>query len=95
MAKNSSGNVLHFGSIRLHVNGSGNLKTRFLSLDEIYEKELTDLVMANPNSVKKTRLINFTQQGAQLEIKTLAIDEWFRIQQVIIFVKSVASEYPN
>lgn len=86
--------INHFGAIRFRVNGSGNLRLRLLSLDEVRTFTLVPLIMANPTNIDPTRLSNFTEQRAQLEIKTTAIDETFNISRIVIFSKPVASSYP-
>jgi hypothetical protein len=97
MAKQSSGEevVNHYGAVRLRVAGSGNLKLRLLSLDEVRETILVPIVMADPNNIEPTRLSNFTQQRSQLEIKTTAINEIFHCSKVVIFIKPVATSYPG
>lgn len=97
MAKSSSGEecVNHYGFIRLRVAGSGQLRPRLLSLDEVMETVLVPLTMADPVYIEPTRLSNFIQQRAQLELKTTAIDEVFHCSKIIIFAKQVATSYPG
>lgn len=94
MAK-SDDSILHYGSVKLRVTGSGNLRMRLLSLDEIKTRTITPLVMQPTAYVEPTKSTNFTQQRAQLEIKTTSIDERFMISKVIIYVKPVASSFPG
>lgn len=87
--------INHFGLTRFRVTGSGNLRLRFLSLDEVYEDVLAVLPMSAATDVESTRLANFTQQRAQLEIKTTEINEYFQISKIVIFTKPVATSYPE
>lgn len=89
------GLINHFGIIRLRLNGLGNLRLRLLSLDEVKKKTLLPLVMSSLTNKEPTRLANFTQQRAQLEVRTIEIDETFKISKVIIFIKPVATSYPQ
>lgn len=87
--------VSHFGLVRLRLNGSGNLKLKLLSLDNVKTSTLVPLVMASTTNIEPTRLCNFTQQRAQLEVRTIGIDQTFKISKVIIFIKAVANSYPG
>lgn len=93
--KSGEGLVNHFGLVRLRVKGSGNLRLRLLSLDEVQEDVLFPLVMAATTDTEPTLLANFTQQRASLEIKTTTINEIFQISKVVIFAKPVAASYPQ
>lgn len=98
MAKKSTSgeeSVNHYGGVRMRVTGSGNLKMRLLSLSETRESVLIPFVLAATTDIEPFRLANFTQQRAQLEIKTTVINETFEISKIIIFVKPVASSLPG
>lgn len=97
MAKSSSndGGILHFGAVRYRVTGSGNLKTFLRSLDNVKNKQLSNTVMAAINDIEPTRWANFTNQRAQIEFKTTEINEVFNISKIIVFVKPVATSYPQ
>lgn len=89
------GLINHYGLIRMRLRGSGNLLLRLLSLDEVRESVLVPLIMAASTDIEPTRLSNFNQQRAQLEIKTTVIDETFEISRIVIFSKPVATSYPG
>lgn len=97
MASISAGEgfINHYGFVRLRVTGSGNLKMRLLSLSETKTKTLTPLTMTSSTDKEITKKCNFTQQRAQLEIKTTEIDETFVISRIIVFIKPVAEAYPG
>jgi hypothetical protein len=96
MAKASGeGGVIHYGAVRLRVNGSGNLQMRLISLDEVKERVLVPIAMSTLTNKEPNRLTNFTQQRAQLEIKTTEMDEVFNISKIVIFIKPVATSFPS
>lgn len=95
MAKTGEGLINHYGLVRLRLTGSGNLRMRLLSLDEVRQRVLSPIAMVDPAYKEPTRLSNFTQQRAQLEIKTTAINETFKVSKVVVFIKQVAASYPQ
>lgn len=88
-------NISHFTAVRIRVVGSGKLRMRMISDDEVVEQTLVPFTMAERTNIQPTRLCNFMQQRAQLEIKTTAKDEIFRINRIIIFAKETFSSYPG
>lgn len=99
MAKSSDSSgeevVQHYGLIRFRIVGSGNLKMALYSLDTIKQNNIADLAMVPNTNIQPTKLCNFTQQRAQLEIRTTAINEFFIISQITIFIKPVAASFPQ
>lgn len=92
----SSGEMVnHFNAVRLRVVGQGSLKLKLLSLQDVQEQQLADLPMSLVTDTQPTRLANFTTQRASLEIKTTSINDYFRINRIIIFSRPVAVEYPS
>lgn len=95
-SEGSSGeSISHFTAVRLRVTGSGNLKMRLLSLDEVRTSTLVPLALVNATNRQPTRNCNFVEQRAQLEIKTTEINEIFRINRIILFVKELYTDYPG
>lgn len=88
-------NITHFGSVRLRVQGSGNLLTQLMSLDEVYTNILTPGVMAPQTNRFMSLLSNFNEQKAKLEVKVEVIDEWFEIHQIIIYTKPIFTSFPQ
>lgn len=89
------GEVIHFGAVRLRVNGTGNLRAFLSSLDDISSQTLVPNVMALTTKREPTILANFSEQRARLELGTTAIDEVFTISKIIVFVKPIFSGYPQ
>jgi hypothetical protein len=50
--------------------------------------------MATVTNREPAVLARFQEQGIQLELKTVSINEIFRISKIIIFAKPVSSDYP-
>jgi hypothetical protein len=88
-------NILHWGGVRIRVNGSGSLNLRFIGLDNTYENVMTPLTMAASPGRQMDRLGNFVAQRARLEVKTTAINETFKINRIILFVKQMYTQYPG
>lgn len=98
MARSSlsfTGEVLHFSAVRFRVTGAGNLKIQLDSLDSQQTQPLTDLVMMTATSREPTQLANFSSQRAKITVSTTAINEYFNISKVIVFVRPIYSGYPQ
>ena len=96
LSERSSGeSISHFAAIRVRVNGEGSLKMKVFSLDDVKSKELVPLTMATTTRIIPTRLVNFMEQRASFELRTTEIDERFRINRIIIFMKEVFTSYPG
>jgi hypothetical protein len=98
VAKNSgfTGELVHFGTIRMRATGSGNLQLFMHSLDDtLNSNTLTPIALQATTNREPTTLANFIDQYGQLEIKTTVIDETFEISKIIIFIKPVSSGYPQ
>lgn len=87
--------ITHYTAVRLRVNGTGNLKMKLLSLDEVYSQSLVPLAMATMTNKQPTQLANFNQERAVLKIEITEINEYFEISKIIIFHKPVATGYPG
>lgn len=98
MAKKTSGSeetINHYGAVRLRVNGSASLKMTLYSLDEVLNDVLIPVPVQAKTNIEPNRLSNFTQQKAKLKIGTTSINEKFLISKIIIFVKPVATSFPE
>lgn len=92
---NSEGDLLHFGAVRLRVNGFGNLQFIFGSLDDVHTSQLANLALASVTNIEPLQLSNFTEQRASLTLTTTNINEWFFVSKIILFVKPVATSIPQ
>ena len=87
--------IIHYTAVRVRVTGSGNLLGTLYSLGEVHSKSLADIAMSDPSYKLPNVLTNFNQQRAKLRLETTEIDEIFRIDKIIIYVRPVASSYPQ
>lgn len=91
----NDGLIQHFGSVRLRVTGSGTLELKLLSMDAVFTRTLGDITMSSESNKESLRPTNFTQQRAQLEIKTSEINEVFLISKIVVYTKPIASAFPG
>ena len=92
----SSGeNISHFASIRIRLNGNGQLRMSVHSLDNVRSKQLVPFTMQQSTRIIPTRIVNFMEQRAAFELTTTEMDEKFRINRIVIFMKEVFSSYPG
>jgi hypothetical protein len=87
--------ILHWGGVRIRVNGSGNLNLRFIGYDDAKENVMVPLTMTSLPGRALDRLGNFVSQRARIEGKTTKINETFRINKIILYVKPIYSQYPG
>lgn len=88
-------NIVHFTSVRMRIIGSGNLKMTMYSQDEIYSSTLVPFTMSATTNIRPNRLMNFQHQRAYLDGRTTEINEWFKINKIVIYAKEVFTDYPN
>jgi hypothetical protein len=92
---NGDGGVNHFGAIRMRLTGTGSLLMTLYSLDDVLSQPLVAFTMALTSNIEPTRLCNFNQQRAALKIQTTVIDEYFRINRIILFTKPIYTSFPG
>ena len=92
----SSGEYIsHINAVRMRITGFGVFNMKFWSLDDIYSQDLVPFDLQSATNREPTRLANFKEQRAALEFSTDDIDEYFRINRIIIFTKALWSGYPG
>lgn len=87
--------ILHFGAVTLRVDGIGTMRMSFISLNDAKTKTLNTFTMSASPSREPTVLANFNQQRARLRLETTAIGEYMEINRIVIWIKEVATSYPN
>lgn len=92
---NSDGGLLHFNAVRFRVVGSGNLDLELRSLDDVETQTLVPLAMATATNREPVQLANFKQQRAQLRFSVNAIDEYFTISKIVVFIRPFQTGYPQ
>lgn len=88
-------NIIHCCSIRARVTGSGILRSKLLSLDDIQSVDIPNLTMSTTTYKEPTLLTNFSQQRMKYKIYTTDMNEYFVIRRIILYVKEVATSYPQ
>ena len=87
--------INHYAGYTIRVVGSGNLRVTFKGLDNIETSVLTPLVLASTNRREPTKLANFIAQRMVLRLETTAIDEWFKINNLTVWIKPLYTQYPE
>jgi hypothetical protein len=87
--------INHFGAVRLRVTGAGNLKSTLISLDDVFEQSLAQLVMSSTANKFPTLLSNFMQMKAQLKLEVTDINESFEIKEIHIYIKPTYTSFPQ
>jgi hypothetical protein len=87
--------ILHFSAVKFRVNGTGSLRLRFISLDNVTTQTLVPITMTLLPGRQPQRLCNFISERGLLEGKTTAINEVFRINKIILFSKPLWAEYSS
>ena len=95
VANNFTGEILHFHVVRMRVIGSGNLDLVLNSLDDVNTSTLTPVPMSTATNREPTVLANFKDQRGQLRFSVNAIDEYFNISKITIYVRPLATGYPQ
>lgn len=96
LSEGSSGeNIQHFSAVRIRANGVGDLDLAVYSLDDVRSKTLVPLSIAAASRIIPTRIVNFMEQRASFEIKQTEIDEFMRVNRIVIFIKEVFTSYPG
>lgn len=88
-------NIDHFTAIRMRVTGQGNLDMSINSMDDIRTQPLVPFAMATTTNIQPTRLCNFNEQRAYFHLSTNVMNDYFRINRIIVFVKEFATSYPG
>lgn len=91
----SQDNIVHYTAVRMRILGSGSLLMTMFSQDDIFSSVLVPFTMTAATNIRPNRLMNFQHQRACLEGKTTGINEWFKINKIVIYAKEVFVEYPS
>lgn len=91
----STDNIIHYASVRMRIVGSGQLDMTMHSQDDVYTQPLAPFNMQSTTNIRPTRLMNFQHQKASLKGSVNVLDEWFRINKIVIYAKEVFSDYPD
>lgn len=98
MAKSTNqfnGEILHFNAVRMRATGVGNLLQTMSSLDGVNTFAMIPFVLVPTTNREPVTLSNFNDQRGQFIIETEDIDEYFIISKIVIYVKPIATGYPQ
>jgi hypothetical protein len=95
-SEGSSGeNIQHFSTIRIRASGVGNLLMAVNALDFTREKALAPLFLHRSNRIQPNRIVNFVEQRASFSFRTLEIDEYIRINRIVVYMKEIYTSHPG
>jgi hypothetical protein len=93
--RNSDGTVNHYNAVRLRVTGSGTLKGQLQTMNEIYTDTFANLTLQATDDSSPVLLANLTSERASLYLYTDQIDDQFAISRIVVFLKQVATSFPQ
>ena len=95
--RGSSGeNICHLSAIRMRVIGVGNLKLSVHSLQDYKSKVCPNpIAMQTITDIEPHRGFNFMSQRMALKFETTEINEYFRINRIVIYAKEVFTMHPR
>lgn len=96
MPKNNNveGIINHLGLVRARVQGTGTLKLRAFGYSQNSSEDLPSITLVSSTDIIPTVLGNFKKQKMQIQFMTTEIDEYFRLNRLIPFIKPTAASYP-
>lgn len=86
--------ISHINAVRFRLNGVGNLNLSLHSLDNAQSYTMKPLPMSMSPGIEPARLANFKSQRTMLRLGTTEMNEYMRIQRIIVFMKPSATSYP-
>src|SRR5262245_23675574 len=96
LSEQSTGeNIQRFSTIRNLATGQASLKLKIYSMDDVVSKTLVPLPVTPTSRIQPNRLVNFVEQRASFEFKTTEMDEHFRINRIVIFMKQIYTSHPG
>lgn len=93
MAK-ARGFIIHCSSVMMNIVGSGELQTDVFGLGGT-TKTLIDWNLSDPSTRMANVRANFKSQKIQVRIGLNDINTYFQLNQINVFIKPVASGYPQ
>lgn len=87
--------IQHFSHIRVRAIGQGQIFLSVASQDYVKTKTLIPLILRNANRQTPDRLVNFVEQRASFTLYTPEINTYFRINRIIVYMKTIYSSHPG
>lgn len=94
MPKGGGEYIHHITSVRLRVDGSGELDMTLYGINDIKNFPVQALTLTDPCDIEPTKLVNFRSQRTRLKFGVNVINEYFEIFRIIMFIKASATSYP-
>lgn len=88
-------NIIHVAGIKLRVTGSGSLHPTLFGLDQAKSLQLNAINLQQINEFEPLQLTNFISQKAMLKLEVDNQDEYFTINRIVFYVKSVRTMIPG
>jgi hypothetical protein len=88
-------NIQHFSTIRIRATGEGTLRLAIHSLDIQNYKVLAPLVLQAYPRIQPNRLVNFVEQRASFQLSILDMDNYIRLNRIIVYMKEIYTSHPG
>jgi hypothetical protein len=87
--------VSHYAGTRMGISGQGTVKQVLQSVDYIHTLQFGNNILRTSNNRSPFSLANFVDQHASVRIYMDQLDDFMRVDQLIIFIKPVFTDYPR
>jgi len=87
--------LLHAGAIKIRVVGQGVLVPTLYSLNKVNQMTTAFVTMQSPNPNEPLILTNFVSHRIMLRLETNHLNDQFRINRIILYVKPIYTSLPG
>jgi hypothetical protein len=87
--------IIHFAAIRMRLVGRGSLRLKTYSLDDEFVDDLPPITMRDSTGIEPTIPCNVMSQRIALEVRVSSVNEYFKINRIVLFGKEIYSSYPE
>jgi hypothetical protein len=95
-SEGSSGeNIQHYSHLRMRITGISNFRMVIHSMDYVKWKELVPIMVQVFNRIQPVRIVNFVEQRAALEFQHLGMDEYVKINRIVVYTKEIYTSHPG
>ena len=95
-SEGSSGeNINHYSHLRIRFNGIASLRMAVHSMDYVKNKELVPIPARIFTRIQPIRLVNFVEKRATFEFAHLIMDEYIKINRIVIYTKEIYTSHPG
>jgi hypothetical protein len=86
--------ILHYAGATFRINGTGFARLTLMGLDRVKQLTLGPITMATSPGFEPTRKCNFTSQRTLIRMETTDIDEYMKVNRIVLWVKELYTEFP-